>query len=48
METKPEINPWGNPLSNVPYRGMVLNAQGLGWHPFGDVSCHDLGAVSSE
>ena len=27
---------------------MVLNGQGPGRHPLGDVPCHDLGMVSSE
>jgi hypothetical protein len=27
---------------------MVLNGQGPGQHPLSDVSCHDLGTVSTE
>ena len=44
MEMKPERKPLGcNPLSDAPYRnpGMVLNGEGSGRHPLGDVSCCD-------
>jgi hypothetical protein len=51
IERKPKRNMLAlKPFSDVPYQNpdMVLNGQGPERNPLGDVSCHDLGTVSSE